>query len=180
MGRFIYLLVLGGLGALVVHIFTIFLIPGFAENDAWARLPKPVDDGFFTLLKPEEPLAKNMRAFDPNFVFGTCRFDLSDGPFSLSGETAPTFWSLSVYDRGGLNVYSLNDKSLQGNNLDVVIATPIQLTELQTDIPPELSNSVFVEVDAIEGFVLLRSYVPEEGLRDQATAFVRTTACAPL
>lgn len=180
MGRFFYLLALGGLGALLVHILTIFMIPSFAENDAWARLPKPTEEGFFTLLKPEEQLATNMRAFDPNFVFGTCRFDLSDGPFSLAGGTAPTFWSLSVYNRGGLNVYSINDKSLQGNNLDVVVATPIQLIELQTDIPPELSGSVFVEVDAVEGFILLRSYVPEEGLREQAMTFVRTTGCAPL
>lgn len=180
MGRFLYLLVLGGLGALLVHILTIFLIPRFAENDAWARLPKPVEDGVFTLLQPEEQLASNMRAFDPNFVFGACRFDLTDGPYSLTGGNAPTFWSLSVYSRGGINVFSINDKSLQGNNLDVVIATPLQITEMQTDAQPELSSSVFVEFDAVEGFVLLRSYVREEGLLEQTKSFVRSASCEPL
>lgn len=180
MGRFLYLLTLGGLGALLVHLLTIFLIPRFAENDAWARLPRPEQVGAFTLLKPEEQLASNMRAFDPNFVFGACRFDLSDGPYSLTGGTAPTFWSLSVYNRGGTNVYSINDKSLQGNNLDVVIATPLQITEMQTDAPPEFSRSVFVQVESTEGFVLLRSYVQEEGLLEPAKEFVGSARCEPL
>lgn len=180
MGRIIYLLVLSGLGALFVHILTIFMIPSFAENDAWARLPKPNDEGYFTLMRPGEALATNMRAFDPNFEFGACRYDLTDGPFSLTGEIAPTFWSLSVYNRSGINVYSINDKSQQGSNLDVIIATANQITELQTEVPPELSNSVFVEVDTAEGFILLRSYVPEENLREQARVFIRTTGCQPL
>jgi uncharacterized membrane protein len=173
-------MILGGLGAMLVHILTIFLIPGFAENDAWARLPKQVEDGYFTLIKPEDPLAANMRAFDPNFVFGACRFDLTEGPFGLAGGTAPTFWSLSVYDRRGINIYSINDKSLQGNNLDVVIATPLQIAELQKDMPPELSGSVFVEADTAQGFVLLRSYVPEANLLEQAKTFVSSTNCASL
>jgi uncharacterized membrane protein len=180
MGRALYVIVLGGLGALLIHILTIFLIPGFAEKDAWARLPKQVDEGYFTLLKREDPLAANMRAFDPNFVFGACRFDLSEGPFGLAGGTAPTFWSLSVYDRQGINLYSINDKSLQGNNLDVVIATPLQITELQKDMPPELSGSVFVEADTREGFVVLRSYVPEPSLLESTTTFVSSSNCASL
>ena len=83
MGRALYVFVLGGLGALLIHILTIFLIPGFAENDAWARLPKPVEEGYFTPVKREDPLAANMHAFDPNVVFGACRFDLTEGPFGL-------------------------------------------------------------------------------------------------
>jgi uncharacterized membrane protein len=180
MGRALYAIVLGGLGALLIHILTIFLIPGFAENDAWARLPRAAEDGYFTVLKREDPLAANMRAYDPNFVFGACRFDLSEGPFGLAGGTAPNFWSLSVYDRRGINLYSINDKSLQGNDLDVVIATPLQITELQKDMPLELSGSVFVEADTREGFVLLRSYVPEQSLLETAGNFVSSTNCAPL
>ena len=180
MGRLAYLLILGGLGALLVHILTIFMIPSFAENDAWARLPRSSEDGYFTPLNPEEGLAANMRASDPNFILGICRFDLSAAPFSLAGETAPTFWSLSVYNRRGINVFSINDKSLQGNSLDVVIATPLQITEMQKENPPELTGSVFVEVEAAEGFVLLRAFVPEESLREQATRFVRTASCENL
>ena len=180
MGRIFYAVVLGGLGALLIHILTIFLIPGFAENDAWARLPKQVEDGYFTLVNRDDPLAASMQAFDQNFVYGACRFGLSEGPFGLAGGTAPTFWSLSVYDRRGINLYSINDKSLQGNDLDVVIATPLQITELQKDMPPELSGSVFVEADTRDGFVLLRSYVPEPGLLEKARTFVSSTNCAPL
>lgn len=177
MGRAIYLILLGCIGALIVHITAIFLIPRHAGNDAWARLPKPAEEGYFTVIKSGEPLAQNMRSHDPNFVLGACLFDLSEGPFGLAGEKAPAFWSLSVYDRRGLNFFSINDKSFQGADLEAVLATPLQITELQQDMPPELARSVFVEADTTEGFVILRAFVPEPSLAEQAKAFIASSSC---
>ncbi|MGB8819191.1 MAG: DUF1254 domain-containing protein [Rhizobiaceae bacterium] len=121
-----------------------------------------------------------MATFDPNFVFGSCRIDLRNGPVGFTGGSSPGFWSLSVYNRQGANVFSINDRTMQGNNLDVVIATPQQLIELQKDLPAELANSVFAEADVGEGFVLLRAFVAEESLRAQSVDFIRSTACEAL
>lgn len=180
MGKILYTALLGAVGAVLVHIITLFLIPHFAQNDAWARLPKAGDDGLFTVISPNDPIAVSVATFDPNFVFGSCRIDLRNGPVGFTGGSSPGFWSLSVYNRQGANVFSINDRTMQGNNLDVVIATPQQLIELQKDLPAELANSVFAEADVGEGFVLLRAFVAEESLRAQSVDFIRSTACEAL
>ena len=180
MGKAFYAVALGLLGALLVHIATIFLIPQMAENDAWARLSRTTRPGAFSIITDASDIAASMQAFDPNFVIAACQFSLADGPVSLSGNTAPDFWSLSIFNRQGANIFSINDRSMQGGSLDVVVATPLQLIEFQKDMPPELVNSVLAEADVREGFVVLRAFAPETSMRAQVMDFVRTAACEPL
>lgn len=180
MARLVYALFLGLFGALLVHILTIFMIPQMADNDAWARLSGAASQDGFAVISRDDAIAASMRSFDPNFVIGACRISLADGAVSISGEPAPDFWSLSVYNRQGANLFSVNDRSLKGGLLDVVVATPLQLIEFQKDMPPELSDSVFAEADMREGFVILRAFVPNESQRAQAAAFVTSSSCEPL
>ncbi len=180
MAKAFYALMLGLVGALLVHILTIFLIPRMAQNDAWARLSRTTQAGVFTVIDEKSDIAASMRAFDPNFVIAACQFSLADGPIGLSGSSTPDFWSLSVFNRQGANIFSINDRTTQSGELDVVVATPLQLIEFQKDMPPELANSVFAEADVRDGFVLIRAFVPEDSLRPQVTQFIRNSSCEPL
>ena len=45
------------------------------------------------------------------------------------------FWSVSVYDRSGQNIYSFNDRTPPDGNLDFVVLTPAQMIELRKDLP---------------------------------------------
>ena len=180
MARVVYALILGLFGSLLVHIVTVFLIPNFSENDAWSRLSKIGNPGSFAIIEQTSDIAVSMRSFDPNFVTAACRFSLADGPIGLAGNAAPDFWSLSVYNRQGANIFSVNDRGSQSGVLDLVVATPLQLIEFQKDMPPELSGSVFAEADVRDGFVILRAFAPEASMRGLAEDFVKTATCEPL
>ena len=180
MAKTFYALALGLLGALLVHIATIFLIPRMAENDAWARLSRTSQPGAFSIAEANSDIAASMRAFDPNFVIAACQFSLAEGPVSLAGSAAPDFWSLSIFNRQGANIFSINDRSMQDGLLDVVVATPLQLVEFQKDMPTELVNSVFAEADVRDGFVMLRAFVPEASMRAQVVNFIKSASCEPL
>jgi uncharacterized membrane protein len=180
MAKAIYAILLGLFGALLIHVVTLFLIPRLAENDAWARLSRTTQPGVFTIIDQSSDISSSMRAFDPNFVIAACQFSLAEGPVSVSGSAAPDFWSLSVFNRQGANIFSINDRTMQSGVLDLVVATPLQLIEFQKDMPPELANSVFAEADVRDGFVVLRAFVPEASLRAQIMAFVKAASCDPL
>ena len=180
MAKALYAIALGLLGALLVHIATIFLIPRMAENDAWARLSRTTQPGTFSIIDASSEIAASMQAFDPNFVIAACQFSLADGPVSLVGNAGPDFWSLSIFNRQGANIFSINDRSMQDGALDVVVATPLQLIEFQKDMPPELANSVFAEADVRDGFVVLRAFVPEASMRPQVLKFTKSASCGPL
>src|SRR4051794_18869816 len=98
--RLLYAGLLGLVGAGIVHIAILLLLPGFSERDAWSKLAaaaplyRPVRAGAIDLLQSPDPL----------FEAAACRFDLADGVARLTAKGLVPYWSVSVYDRDGDNV----------------------------------------------------------------------------
>jgi uncharacterized membrane protein len=178
--KLIYSIIAGVIGAGIVHVATLLLIPLVSENDAWTRLTNISKVGEFTIIDRQSQIASSMRALDPNFVVGACQFSLEDGPVVLSGDGKTNFWSLSVFNRRGENLFSVNDRITNNGLLDMVIATPLQFIEFQNDMPVELQNSVFAQADTKEGFVILRAFVANDSERQRVNAFVETSGCEAL
>jgi uncharacterized membrane protein len=88
-----------------------------------------------------------------------------------------TFWSLAVFDRRGRNIYSLNDRSAENSALDLVIATSVQVAELKQEPREDLQSSIVIENPANSGFALLRVFVADPTLAEQATEALRKADC---
>ena len=119
-------------------------------------------------------------AFDPLFQAAACRFDITDLPAHITGVGTTPYWSISVYNRQGENIYSINDRTAIADQLDLVVATPLQMIELNKTKPAAAENSVLIEADMDEGFVVVRSFVPDESWRSQVDAFLKSASCTPL
>lgn len=180
MRKLLYALIVGLVGAGIVHIVSLLLIPVVSDNDAWARLSSVTKPGAFTLVEPQSQIASSTRALDPNFVVGACQFSLQDGPIVLTSEGKTSFWSLSIYNKRGENLFSINDRITNNGVLDMVIATPLQFIEFQNDMPVELQNSVFAQADVQEGFVILRAFIANESERMRVRTFVENSVCEEL
>jgi uncharacterized membrane protein len=161
MARLIYALIVGLVGAGIVHITILLMIPYYSERDAWALVSEAGPPYSVHQLRRDGPAARALANADPMFEIATCRFDLSDGSVHIFSEAVVPFWSLSVFDRRGQNVFSLSDRTATGKILDIVVATPVQLIELRKAMPPNYENAVFVEADITEGMIVLRSFVPD-------------------
>jgi uncharacterized membrane protein len=179
-GSWVQTLLAGLLGAVLVHGAILFAMPALTERDAWSVLAEEADTDRFFRLDPDSPVGELARSVDPLFAAAACRFDLGQGPQRIVGTSGSPYWSLSVYNRLGLIVYSLNDRTAPAGRLDVVLATPAQLLELRRQTPPELEQSVFVEAEIAEGIVVLRSFVPDETWQTPVGAFLDGALCEPL
>ena len=177
MGKLIHTLFIGIIGAGLVHIAQVFLLPVVAENDAWARLTPVAATGEFLQIDPQSNIAASMRALDRNFTVGACLFSLEEGPVQIVGPKAPSFWSMSVYNRRGENVYSLNDRITADGALDVIVATPVQIIELQNNPDEDFSRSAIAETDIDDGFVVLRAFQETRSMKAQTEAFIAASRC---
>src|SRR5690606_15754398 len=123
-------------GAGIVHIVVLLLVPSFSQRDAWSILSERSNYYVATRLDPPgaPPLIGSL---DPLFDAVACRFDLADGPVRVSGEGTVPYWSVSVYDRAGQNIFGFNDRTSPDGALDLVVATPTHMIELRNDLPPE-------------------------------------------
>lgn len=177
--RLAYAVLVGLVGAGLVHIAILLLLPDFSQRDAWSRLAMVSDVYRFVdldRLGGSEPV---VRADDPLFRAAACRFDLADGLVQISTPGNVPYWSVSIYDRSGQNVYSFNDRIAEGRVLDFVVLTPAQMLEVRKEFPEEVGNSIFVEIPIGEGILVVRGFVPDSSWDPAMSSFLGEMSCVP-
>lgn len=175
--RLIYTLVLGAVGAGVVHLAVLLLVPLYSERDAWSRLSGRSAAFATTVINTPAGGGAFAKGADPLFVAAACRFALGSGIARFRAAGDVPFWSVSIYDRRGQNIYSFNDRTATDRTLDVVVATPVQMVELRKDLPEDYAASVFVETDEREGIVVARAFVPDPSWLPIVSAFAEASSC---
>lgn len=173
------LFILGGvlLGG-IIHIAVVFLVPYYANRDAWAQMDRfGADDQFHVVPLPEAG-AEPLTSLDPRMLHAVCRFSLEDGPVRVTAALTEDFWSVAIFDRRGRNVYSLNNRSAEGSQLDLAVITPVQMALLRQDPPSSLDTTIVVEIPLSDGFVLLRVFVADESEVSAARELLQEADCS--
>ncbi|MBO6719139.1 MAG: DUF1254 domain-containing protein [Rhizobiaceae bacterium] len=179
MTRFAHALLLGVVGAGIVHIAVLMLLPYYTERDAWSLLSR--SSGYYetTRIGGSGATTPLVRSVDPLFSAVACRFDLADGVLHVDAEGTVPFWSMSVYDRNGQNIYSFNDRTAPDGQVNFVVLTPVQTIEVRKTLPESFVESVFVEADLSEGIVVVRAFVPDPTWSSAIDSFLSGVACTP-
>ncbi|MDR6815294.1 putative membrane protein [Neorhizobium sp. 2083] len=171
--------VTGLIGAALLHLIIVLALPSFSERDAYTRVLAEGEIFRFYRLA-EKPDDTGLAKDDPFVEAAVCAFDVSDGPVRLTAANGGVpFWSLGVYDQSSNEVFSINDRTSAGGVLDVVIASPMQLTALRKALPQAVSQSILVEARQAEGYVVLRSLVPQPSFAGIVSQFLNQATCAP-
>jgi len=175
--RLFHTCVLGLIGAGIVHLAILFMLPGYSVRDAWTQVSTVADyyepvrlEGSNTLPAPEDPFLDAV----------ACRFNLEDGMLSVRSQGDVPFWTMAIYDERGLNTFSISDRVSNGSFLDAVVLTPIQMQRLKADETAETDQALFLETNVIEGFVLVRAFVPDETWQPRVSAFLDSVQCEAL
>lgn len=172
MSRLFHAIALGLVGAAVVHILVLLLLPALSERDAWARLAERAP------LYETVPLSDWADA-DPLFRTAACRFDLREGSLQVTAESGAPFWSASVYDRAGSSLFSLSDRTLGGRlDFQVLDAGQAAAAQLAQALDPDAPARFRADTD--EGVAVIRAFVPDQSWEDEVERFVASFRCATL
>ena len=167
-------LLLGG----IIHIAVVFLVPYFAEHDAWAEVHSLGADAQFHLLSGASGASAPVAALDPWMLQTVCSFSLADRPVRIRASLTDDFWSIAIFDRRGRNVYSLNDRAAERAQLDLVVLTPVQMAQVRQNPPQSLEDAIVVDLPIENGFAVIRLFVPDESKRAEARAALASADCA--
>jgi uncharacterized membrane protein len=174
--RIVYLTLCAIVVAGLVHIAIVLLIPTYGTKDAYAQLSK--DFGELSFKPMAENGAQNPIAdMDPFFAYGVCRFDIGDAGVSIKAPKIDTFWSATIVNQDGTVVYSLNTRTAIDSRLDLVMLSPVQILRLRELQPPDIENSIVVETEMKEGFMVLRVLRPDESWEAKARSFLDEVKC---
>jgi uncharacterized membrane protein len=175
--RLLYIVLVSIVGAGIVHIAVLLLLPRFSERDAWSGLAEAGDFYKAVRIDAGDGSPPVVKAVDPLFHAAACRFDLDEGPVHIRAPGAVPFWSVSIYNRAGQNVYSFNDRATDNGALDFVVLTTAQMIEVRKQPPEDFQRSIFVEAPIGEGIVVVRSFVPDPTWEETTSEFLARIAC---
>lgn len=174
--KLLRLLLLGLVGAAIVHIAVLLLVPLYSSKNAWSHLQALGDGYHFHHLSEKSGLVSDQ---DPLMEQVACRFDLTDGPVHITTKGNLPFWSLSVYAPNGDNLYSLNDNVSDDHQLDLIIADPIGIAALRAEGVQNDGRFIIIEQDVSEAAVVLRSFIPDPSWQQQVKNFFTQARCLP-
>lgn len=178
MPRLAYAILTGLIGAALLHIIIILALPNFTGRDAYTRVLSEGAANRFHRLADKRDLA-GLANMDPYLKVAVCHFDASAQPLRLMAPPGARFWSLAIYDTASNEVFSMNDRTSVEGTLDVLLATPVQLTRLRKALPPALAQSILVELPNSVGYAVLRTMAPQPSLEPGADDFLRGAVCGP-
>jgi len=166
-------LVLGG----IVHIAVILALPVLTGGGVWAQmtalgaLNKPV------VLPAVTAGAPNPLQLDPELAYAVCQIDLRAGPGVVAGTLPQAFWSVAVYNRAGIALYSTTNRDGIGQMIDLGLFNAAQtrlLAEQKLDIAEGL---LIVESAADDVYVVIRLAPPHAAMRARYEAQLRNLTC---
>ncbi|MFC4626089.1 hypothetical protein ACFO1V_12880 [Daeguia caeni] len=176
MSNWFQILLLGLVGAAIVHLAVIFLVPLYSDQNAWSRLETRGEPYVFQPIDRKDGLGSDK---DPLLRAAACRFDLAGGPVRITTSVTVPFWSLSVYAPNGDNLYSINDDVFVQGKLDLIIADPIGMARLRVSEQQGENRPVMIEKDLGEGMVILRTLLPDQSWSKTIAHFFESAACRP-
>lgn len=180
MNRVIYASIIGLVGAGLVHVAVIFLIPWFSTQDAWPRISAIAQPfQFVDISNPAEADAFLVNG-DPLLRSAACRIDIAEEPVRITSEGQVPFWSVAIFDRRGINVFSYNDRTSTDSDIDLVLATSAQAIELAKAAVPELAGSVIAEFKTDKLIAIVRTLQPDESMAGDVADFLQQLGCDPV
>ena len=174
----LFALLVGLAGAAVLHIVIVLALPSFTGLDAYTRLQSYEAPNRFVIFA-SDPDENGFSNGDPYLRASACVFDVGERPVHLMASGSVPFWSFAVYDSSSNEVFSMNDRSAAGGDLDAIIASPQQLAGIRKTNPDIISESVLIEMPRPEGYIVLRALAPAASFEAGAKAFLMEASCEP-
>lgn len=177
--KLIYAVIVGLVGAALLHLIIILSIPHFSDRDAYSQaLALKVENRF--QLVGNSPKTTDMVNGDPFIRSAVCTYDISEAPIRISGFGVVPFWSVAIFDDASNEIFSMNERTSVRGQLDVVLANGAQLASIRKEQPSELAQSILVEASRSQGYVVLRSMMPQPSFLQEAERFLRAAECQTL
>ncbi|GAB4361095.1 MAG: membrane protein [Oricola sp.] len=180
MARILYATLAALVGAALIHLAIVLMLPQLSANDVWRQIESNTQ--LNTPMRLDH--AANgveiaaARSLDPLFAVIACRYDLADGVFSITAPGTSDFWSVAVFDDYGRILFSANDRIVASDDLDLAVALPLQMRALQQTPRAEYAQAVLAESERNEGFVVIRIFRPDNTWEPVVEDFIDNVECS--
>ena len=170
--------------AIAVHISYVLFVPSVAFEKRLSLMMQGQDDNSFAVLDPAVQ-GTLVQGASPADVVGLCRLNLAAGKLFLNADLPSTYWTLTVYDSAGQQVYALTDAQSGGHQFTVDFSRSKSLSDQlfgKGDAEDALVGDNLgwhAEVSGQKGLAVIWVPVSDALLRPAVADLVKKTKCGP-
>ncbi len=162
----------------VLHIATVFTAPSLAVSSAWDRLAPVLKPNTMVVFPPVTPEAQPLPYLSPDARIAMCLFDTRQTPVALSASLPAPGWTLTLYDKNGLAIYTAAGRPDRANAISLLLVPDddrfMGLTpEAQGQRSPRQNQ---LRVQALRGLAVLRA--PDAGYAYRARTDAELSAAS--
>jgi uncharacterized membrane protein len=166
------LLIVSGL----VHIASVMLMPSITQQDTFSRLTALAPLHKLEAISPE--VMASLPYADPFIRIAACRYDLARGPVRIRAPLSQTYLSVVLIDPARGIFSSVSDRAGTAGSLDVVLASPEQLTRIESlDEDEEAIEEIRIAVPKSQGVALVKVLVDRPSSLPGAEAVLANAQC---
>lgn len=166
-------LLLGG----IVHIATVLYLPNTATQNAYARVSAIAPVNRVVPLPMPSPDKSVLPLMDPAFAAAVCRYDLADGPLTLTTPVSPAYTSVTFYTNKDVAYYAINDRAAGRRTIELDLMTSAQRAQLPDDEEVAAADRLIVESPSRTGLIVLRALAAEPGMMPAAIGSLSGARC---
>jgi uncharacterized membrane protein len=156
--------------AIVVHLASVWVLPRGVMHIALSRM------GHVNTIHHQARVTAKSRGVvrpSPDLLYSACPFDLSTGALEVKAPVPPnTYWSASAFDANTNNFFAINDRTIGGQPLELIILPPGRKDE-----PMHIAGQLVIHAPTVRGLVLFRTLINNEKNFTQIDAVRRQASC---
>lgn len=172
-------LITGLIGAAVLHIMIILVLPLYTGSDAWSKVINMGPENEFHVLANQKN-ATGLYNEDIHIQSAVCYYDLNDGPLQVLTDNSTNMWTFGTFDADTNEIFSMSARSSIQGEVNFLIVTRAQILTLRSEEPDLVSRTIAIEVSDTQGYVVLRAIAPNFSQITEARSFLSSASCALL
>lgn len=172
-------LITGIIGAAVLHIMIILVLPLYTGSDAWSKVINLGSENEFHILANQEN-STGLYNEDIHIQTAVCYYDLDDGPLLITADNSTDMWTFGTFDADTNEVFSMSARSSIQGDVNFLIVTRAQILTLRSEEPDLVSRTIAIEVADTQGYAVLRAIAPDFSQITEARSFLSSASCALL
>ncbi|MBI1385720.1 MAG: hypothetical protein GC150_12495 [Rhizobiales bacterium] len=154
-----YYVLLGVLAGGLVHVLAILTLPHIAPARAWQQLGVRYPVNTLQVLARAKPGEMALPLMSPDVHYAVCQFDVTKGAVTFSTEMLEGSWSIAIYNRLGLNSYTIGGTDLQHQKISLVLTRSQAETTSAPVAEGAMASTLTVPLTEPKGIVILRAPV---------------------
>lgn len=159
--------------AAVLHVAFVWLVPHAVMTIFMSRLVNQA--GINRIAAPPLPTDKSRAVVtpSPDLLYGSCVFDITQGPVRISMRPPSSYWSLALFDTNTDNFFNLNATGVTGGIAEIILGSARDLATMKGDFPA----ARFVDPPHAKGVMLARILVLDKSNMAEAAAAQQSVRC---